>query len=102
MHLRSGRWPSVVRSRQRLITSSAHRLPDLLRARRSGAILAFLSPAFATASHPEATALGPVRWARQAGAARQPVAALGGVGGANIRRLPARICHAVGAIGALA
>jgi len=102
MHLRSGRWPGVTRSGRRLITSSAHGLPDLLRARRTGAVLAFLSPAFATASHPEATAMGPVRWARLAGSARLPVAALGGVDGTSVRRLPARICHAVGAIGALA
>ena len=63
VHLRAGRWPSVLR-RRGLITSSAHGLTDLLRARRAGASLAFLSPAFPTLSHPDASALGTVRWTR--------------------------------------
>ena len=101
MHLRAGRWPGVQR-RRGLITSSAHGLADLLRARRAGASLAFLSPAFPTLSHPDVAALGPVRWARLARAARLPVAALGGIDGTTVRRLPRRACHAIGAIGALA
>lgn len=102
MHLRSGRWPGVARPCRRLITSSAHGGADLLRARRAGAALAFLSPAFSTASHPDAMAFGAVRWARLAGSIGLPVAALGGVDGASVRRLPVRLCQAVGAIGALA
>src|SRR5690242_20306484 len=43
MHLRAGRWPGVLR-RPGFITSSAHGLTDLVRARRAGASLAFLSP----------------------------------------------------------
>jgi thiamine-phosphate pyrophosphorylase len=101
MHLRAGRWPGVQR-RRGLITSSAHGLADLLRARRAGASLAFLSPAFPTLSHPDTAALGPVRWARLARAARLPAAALGGIDGTTVRRLPRRACHASGAIGALA
>jgi thiamine-phosphate pyrophosphorylase len=101
MHLRAGRWPGVQR-RRGLITSSAHGLADLLRARRAGASLAFLSPAFPTLSHPDTAALGPVRWARLARAARLPAAALGGIDGTTVRRLPRRGCHAIGAIGALA
>jgi thiamine-phosphate pyrophosphorylase len=101
MHLRAGRWPGVQR-RRGLITSSAHGLADLLRARRAGASLAFLSPAFPTLSHPDAAALGPVRWARLVRAARLPAAALGGIDGTTVRRLPRRACHAIGAIGALA
>jgi thiamine-phosphate pyrophosphorylase len=101
MHLRAGRWPGVQR-RRGLITSSAHGLADLLRARRAGASLAFLSPAFPTLSHPDVAALGPVRWARLVRAARLPAAALGGIDGTTVRRLPRRACHAIGAIGALA
>ena len=101
VHLRGGRWPGVLR-RRGLVTSSAHHLTDLRRARRAGAALAFLSPAFVTLSHPEAPALGAVRWVRLARATRLPVAALGGIDGATIRRLPRRLCHALGAIGALA
>lgn len=102
VHLRAGRWPSVNRRAGCLITSSAHGPADLLRARRAGASMAFLSPAFATASHPDARALGAVRWARLACGARLPVAALGGIHGATIHRLPGRMCSAAGAIGALA
>jgi thiamine-phosphate pyrophosphorylase len=68
----------------------------------AGAGLVFLSPVFATASHPGAAALGPARWVRMARFARLPVAALGGIDGASIRRLPPTICMAIGAIGALA
>ena len=101
VHLRAGRWPSVLR-RRGLITSSAHGLTDLLRARRAGASLAFLSPAFPTLSHPDASALGTVRWTRLARSVRMPMAALGGIDSASIRRLPRRDCTAAGAIGALA
>ncbi len=101
VHLRSGRWPGVRRGRRGIITSSAHSRADLVRARRAGAHLAFLSPAFPTLSHPDSPALGPARWAHLARLATLPVAALGGVDGASIRRLP-RLCCAVGAIGALA
>jgi thiamine-phosphate pyrophosphorylase len=77
-------------------------MAELVRARRSRANLVFLSPAFATASHPGGRALGVVRWTRLAGAAQMTVAALGGIDGHSVRRLPRRYCHAVGAIGAIA
>lgn len=81
-------------------TSSAHGRAALVRARRAGATLAFLSPVFATASHPGATVLGPCRWAAAAGRSGMAVGALGGVDGRSVRRLPAFVA-AVGAIGAL-
>jgi thiamine-phosphate pyrophosphorylase len=104
VHLRSGHWPRPIRHGRikGLTTSSAHGPADLRRARRAGAALAFLSPVFATASHPGAAALGPVRWVSMARSAKLPVAALGGIDGACIRRLPVTICRAIGAIGALA
>ena len=101
VHLRGGRWPGPVR-RRGLITSSAHDFPDLHRAARAGANLAFLSPVFPTPSHPNAPSLGLARWSRLARAARIEAAALGGIDGVSIRRLPRRWCHAAGAIGALA
>ncbi len=61
---------------------------ELVRARRAGAALAFLSPVFATPSHPGEPALGPVRWGAMARSAGLPVAALGGVSGATARSLP--------------
>lgn len=103
VHLRGGTRATSHRP-QGVITSSAHSLADVWRAVRAGADLVFLSPAFPTASHPGAPGLGPVQWgklSRRAPAGAR-LAALGGVTGANVRRLPARACYAVGAIGALA
>jgi thiamine-phosphate pyrophosphorylase len=108
VHVRGGRWPAgapvLARRRRRgaLLTSSAHSLAELRRAARAGADLAFLSPAFATRSHPDAAALGPLRWGRLARGAALPVAALGGIGGASVRRLPRDLCRGAGAIEALA
>lgn len=101
VHLRGGRWPTSQRVRHHMLTSSAHGLPELRRAQAAGADLVFLSPVFTTASHPGAAGLGVTRWARLALSATRPVAALGGVDGASIRRLPRRLCQVVGAIRAL-
>jgi thiamine-phosphate pyrophosphorylase len=71
------------------------------RARRLRPDLVFLSPAFATASHPGAPALGPLRWSLAARRLRPAaVAALGGVGPRSLRRLP-RGLAGFGAIGGL-
>ena len=113
VHLRDGRWPGRARPlgrtrgypigpRAGLITSSAHDAAAARRARRAGADMVFLSPAFPTASHPGAPALGPIRWTAMARASSAAAAALGGVDGGSIRRLPRRYCQAIGAIGALA
>jgi thiamine-phosphate pyrophosphorylase len=85
-----------------LLTLAAHGgAAAAARARRLRPELVFLSPAFPTASHPGAPALGPQRWAlaaRRLG--RIAVAALGGVAPGTIRRLPRGVV-AVGAIGGL-
>jgi thiamine-phosphate pyrophosphorylase len=101
-HLRGGRWPAPVRP-DGLVTSSAHSVHDLRRARRAGADLVFLSPAFPTASHAGAPGLGPLRWAAIArhGGAKLDLAALGGLDGQTLKRLPSRLVRAIGAIGAL-
>ncbi len=101
VHLRGGRWPGPIRVKG-FVTSSAHAAADLRRAARSGADLAFLSPAFATASHPGEPCLGLARWSALARCAAIPVAALGGIDGGSVRRLPRRLCRGAGAIGALA
>lgn len=102
VHLRGGRWPVPLRPRG-FVSSSAHSVMELHRAAHAGAVLVFLSPAFATASHQGAPGLGPLRWA--AVARRAPaglaVAALGGMDGGSVRRLPSRILRGAGAIGAL-
>ena len=97
LHLRGARG----RPGRRLVTSSAHSVPDLVRARRMRVDLCFLSPFFPTASHPGGRALGPVRWAamaRRVGGI--PVFALGGVSGTSCRAAP-RVCSGAGAIGTL-
>jgi thiamine-phosphate pyrophosphorylase len=101
VHLRGGHWPAPFRTRG-FVTSSAHGFPDLRRAARTGASLAFLSPVFATASHPEVRTFGPARWSGLARHAPIAVAGLGGIDGRSIRRLPRTLCRAAGAIGALA
>jgi thiamine-phosphate pyrophosphorylase len=101
VHLRAGRWPAAVRIGG-MITSSAHSIPDVRRAQAAGAGLVFMSPAFSTASHAGALGLGPLRWAAMTRNARVGIAALGGVDGRTVARLPVRRFQAVGAIGALA
>ena len=125
MHLRGGRWPGPFRPKgmisrgmmtkgvmtkgvmtrgmvtRGIVTSSAHSVADLRRARRAGAGLVFLSPAFPTASHAGTPGLGPVRWAAIARQGGATAGALGGIDGQTVRRLPPRLCRAVGAIGAL-
>ena len=92
-HLREGRGAEG-------LTSSAHGRAGLVRARRAGVALVFVSPAFPTVSHAGAGSLGPVRWGAMTRRAGVAVAALGGVDGRSVRRLP-RWVVAVGAIGAL-
>ncbi len=100
VHLRRAQGSAAVRGR--LATSSAHSVAELRRARRAGVALAFLSPAYPTASHPGAPALGAVRWTAMARSAGIPVAALGGIAGTSIGRLGRGTCAGAGAIGALA
>ena len=82
-------------------TGSAHGVAELVRLRRAGVDAAFLSPAFATASHIGAGFLGALRWSvlsRRVAGVR--VLALGGVDGSTARGLP-RSMRGAGAIGAL-
>ncbi len=62
--------------------------------------LGFVSPAFPTASHPGAPALGPLRWAALARAACVPAVALGGIAAGTAGRLPRRRAAGLAAIGA--
>jgi thiamine-phosphate pyrophosphorylase len=98
VHLRAGRWPDHLRL-PGLVTSSAHSVAEIVRARRAGAGIIFISPVFTTASHPDARSLGPVKWGRLASLAGGSAYALGGITGENSRRLPA--AAGAGAITAL-
>jgi thiamine-phosphate pyrophosphorylase len=70
-----------------LRTAAAHNLREIRGAERAGAHLLFVSPVFATRSHPGARGLGPTRFHMLARSARQPVAALGGMNEERARRL---------------
>jgi thiamine-phosphate pyrophosphorylase len=80
------------RLRPGLVSAPAHDLAELRAAERAGASLVFLSPLFATRSHPGGRPLGRARFGLIARQARVPVVALGGVderNGAGVGRLGA-------------
>jgi thiamine-phosphate pyrophosphorylase len=94
VHLRDGIWPGLRRPTG-LITSSAHTALTVCNARRAGAAIIFISPAFCSASHPGQPALGSIRWrhlARLAGPAS--ACALGGISGQKIKMLAQQCCAA--------
>lgn len=62
-----------------LRTAPAHHLAELRAAEAAGAAAVFLSPVFATRSHPGAATLGASGFAALAALARVPVIALGGM-----------------------
>lgn len=66
-----------------LRSAPVHTYAEIRAAERAGASLLFLSPVFATRSHPEAQALGVARFAWLARRTTLPVIGLGGV---NARR----------------
>ena len=70
-----------------LRSSPAHNLREVLAAVRAGAGLIFLSPVFASRSHPSAQTLGPSEFNRLARRTDLPVIALGGMDGIRARRL---------------
>jgi thiamine-phosphate pyrophosphorylase len=88
-----------------LLSVAVHGRAGLARGRRLRADCALLSPVFATASHPGAPALGPLRWAALARVLGRPAVALGGVAPRMAGRLPrggAGRAAGLAAIGALA
>jgi thiamine-phosphate pyrophosphorylase len=101
LHLRGGSRPGFVRPPRGLVTASVHDPAEYRRALRAGARLCFLSPAFATQSHPDAKPLGAIRWASLSRhGPRETAYALGGITGQTMKRL-ARQCRGAGAIDAL-
>jgi thiamine-phosphate pyrophosphorylase len=97
LHLRGGH--RCCGPRPSFLTSSAHDRADVRRAVRAGAALIFVSPVFATMSHPGAPALGVAGWSVLARPGR--LGALGGIDARTVRRLPGW-CRYIGAVGALA
>lgn len=84
-----------------LVTQAAHGPAAVALAGRRGVDAVLLSPVFATASHPNATPLGPLRFARLVRLASVPVYALGGVTAKTRRRLAGIPIAGYAAIGAL-
>lgn len=102
VHLPEARMGCIADVRRRkarwLVSTAAHNVRAVRRARRLGVDAVFVSPAFATASHPERAALGAVRLALLA----QEVDgcyALGGIETKTIRRLIAHRIVGIGLIG---
>lgn len=83
-----------------IVTASCHDEEDLARAKRAGADLALLSPAFATGSHPGGPWLGMARFNSLAAASPLPVLALGGVDETNARLLAGPNVAGIAAISA--
>jgi thiamine-phosphate pyrophosphorylase len=97
LHLRGGKRAGLARHRSGLTTSSAHDVAQVVRGRRTGAQILFISPVFASASHPGQPALGAVRWARLARLAGSADAyALGGINGRKVNALASFCCGAAG------
>jgi thiamine-phosphate pyrophosphorylase len=84
-----------------LRTVAVHDLTELRLAERIGADLIFLSPAFATESHPGAKALTRARFGRLARQSRIPVIALGGMTAKRMRSLRQYGIYGWAGIGAL-
>lgn len=72
-----------------LNTASAHSRREAIQAVRGGADALFVSPVFATRSHPGARALGRVRFGLLVQGLGVPVIALGGMDESRLRGLPA-------------
>ncbi|NWG44961.1 MAG: thiamine phosphate synthase [Alphaproteobacteria bacterium] len=98
---RMGDWRRSDARGLRLVTASAHTGTELRRARAARVDAIFLSPVFATASHPGAEGLGLHRAAALMRLAGGRVLALGGVDPARARRLAALGFAGAGVIGAL-
>lgn len=71
-----------------LATRPVHHLHDRIAAERAGVDAVFVSPVFATRSHPGARVLGRIGLARLVRGSRVPAIALGGMTAARARGLP--------------
>lgn len=85
-----------------IVTFAAHDRAELVAARRAGADLVFVSPVFASRSHPGAGAIGRVRFGLLVRGAKVPVAALGGMTARRFRTLKPSGAVAWGGIDAFA
>ncbi len=75
------------------LTAPVHSRREAVAAIRAGARLLFVSPVYATRSHPRARGLGRVRFAMMIAGSRVPVIALGGMDERRWRRLGLSSVH---------
>lgn len=83
------------------VTAPVHTIRERIQAERMGARLIFVSPVFATASHPGARALGRSRFGFLIRGSQVPVIALGGMTCRRARSLAAFNIHGWAAISSL-
>ncbi len=105
LHLRGGYWRgggNFARHGKTLVTSSAHDRAQVVRAARAGVDAIFVSPMFATASHPGARSLGLVRWLLVSSGFHGARLVLGGVSVAKLRGIAVPQIFGLGAIGCFA
>lgn len=88
--------------RKRTFTAAAHSRREAIAAMRSGAQLLFVSPVFATRSHPGGRTLGRVRLGLMIRGLRVPIIALGGMDAGKARGLNQLGIHGWAAIDAWA
>lgn len=82
-----GRSRHVGRSTRLVRTAPAHDRGELIAAMRAGADLVFLSPVFATRSHPGQRSLGAIRFGLTAASSAMHIIALGGMTSRGFQRL---------------
>lgn len=75
------------RGRPGLLSRPVHSVPEVIEAARAGADIVFVSPVFATRSHPGARPLGAVRLGLLLRNVRTPAIALGGMDATRFRAL---------------
>ncbi len=98
-------WPEVTLKRphrsqpRQLMTASAHSRAALVRARRCGADAVFVSPLFATRSHPGGDSLGLVRFGLLCRDSPVALIALGGITPKSLRGLQNLGVYGIAAIG---
>jgi thiamine-phosphate pyrophosphorylase len=83
------------------LTAPVHSRREAIAAQRAGAALLFVSPVFATQSHPSARALGRVRFGLLIHNLQAPVIALGGMDKMRARSLRSMKIYGLAAISAL-
>jgi thiamine-phosphate pyrophosphorylase len=94
--------PSKTRGGGLLLTAACHAADEIALAAALSADAIFLSPVFATRSHPDVCSLGAAEFRRLAAFSRAPVIALGGVDETNALSLAAPNVGGFAAIGAFA